>query len=255
MPMTPAERARRYRMRKKGEVRDADIYAETSIPVSRRTIRKNGKPFTPTELQRRWRARQPTIARRKRHAVRETVWAGAIPPGRYGVILADPPWSYETRSDNGMNRSADNHYVTQSTEWIAALPVAAHANADCVLFLWATAPMLPEALGVMASWGFAYKTSAVWTKDKVGTGYWLRNRHEYLLIGTVGRPVCPAPGMQWDSVIAAAVREHSRKPDEGYALIESYFPSVSKLELFCRGPARAGWSVFGNEAVILEAAE
>ena len=85
-----------------------------------------------------------------------------------------------------MDRGGRNHYPTMSLEEIKALDVAAIAADDCVLFLWATAPMLPQALEVMAAWGFAYETQFVWVKDRVGTGYWFRNRHELLLVGVKG---------------------------------------------------------------------
>jgi N6-adenosine-specific RNA methylase IME4 len=79
-------------------------------------------------------------------------------------------------------------------------------------------------------------------------GYWVRSRHELLLIATRGSIPAPAMGTQWSSVIFAPVREHSRKPDEAYDLIEAYFPSLPKIELFGRGKARAGWDIWGNEA-------
>jgi hypothetical protein len=101
----------------------------------------------------------------------------------YGVIFADPPWRFEPYSRiTGMDRAADNHYVTMALDEIKALPVP--AAPDCVLFLCATALMLPQALETMAAWGFSYRTHLVWVKDRVGTGYWARNKHELLLIGT-----------------------------------------------------------------------
>jgi N6-adenosine-specific RNA methylase IME4 len=86
-------------------------------------------------------------------------------------------------------------------------------------------------------------------KDKIGTGYWSRNKHELLLIGTRGHVPAPSPGAQWPSVIEAPVREHSRKPDQVYELIEAYFPTLPKIELHARGAvARPGWDVWGLEA-------
>ena len=81
---------------------------------------------------------------------------------------------------------------------IAARDVPSIAADDCVLFLWATSPMLPQALEVMKAWGFAYVSGAVWVKDRIGTGYWFRNRHELLLVGTRGNVPAPAMGTQWD---------------------------------------------------------
>lgn len=164
---------------------------------------------------------------------------------RYGVIYADPPWRFETRSENGMDRSADNHYPMMTLDDIAALP--APAARDAVLFPWATAPMLPEALDVMRVWGFAYKSQIVWVKDRVGTGYWARNQHEIMLIGTRGDIPAPVPGTQPASVITAPVRAHSAKPAVFAEMIEGLFPNLPKVEMFCRSP-RAGWAAHGNEA-------
>ena len=103
----------------------------------------------------------------------------ALPAKRFGVIYADPPWRFEVYSrDTGLDRDASNHYPVQALEKIKALDVASIAAPDSVLFLWATAPMLPEALEVMAAWGFEYRTHFVWAKDRAGTGYWNRNQHE-----------------------------------------------------------------------------
>ena len=167
----------------------------------------------------------------------------ALPAKRFGVIYADPPWRFEVYSrDTGLDRDASNHYPVQALEKIKALDVASIAAPDSVLFLWATAPMLPEALEVMAAWGFEYRTNFVWAKDRAGTGYWARNQHEHLLVGVRGDVPAPAPGAQWASLIPAAVREHSRKPDEARRMIEAYYPTLPKIELFARGEARPGWT-------------
>lgn len=172
----------------------------------------------------------------------------ALPTKQYNVIYADPAWRFEPRSrETGLDRAADNHYPTQATEEIMALPVGTLAATDCVLLLWATAPMICDALRVMRFWGFEYKSQFVWVKPHFGNGYWNRNRHELLLVGTRGNIPCPAPGEQWDSVIEAPAGAHSVKPDKGYELIESYFPSLPKIELNARR-ARHGWDAWGLEA-------
>ena len=172
----------------------------------------------------------------------------ALPEARFGVIYADPEWKFETYSEEtGMDRSADNHYPTSSLEAIKSRDVGSLAADDCVLFLWATVPMLPEALEVMAAWGFEYKSNFDWRKDRVGTGYWNRNRHEHLLIGTRGRIPAPAMGEQFDSSIEAPVGEHSAKPEIFYEIIEAYFPTLPKIELNAR-VARPGWVRWGYEA-------
>jgi len=171
----------------------------------------------------------------------------SLPTKKYGVIYADPEWKFETFSDNGMDRSADNHYPTSSTDDICKRDIPSIAAKDCVLFLWATVPMLPDALKVMEAWGFTYKSQAVWVKNRIGTGYWFRNAHEILLVGTKGKIPAPAPGMQWQSVIQADVGAHSEKPEVFYDLIEEYFPSLPKIELNAR-KSRDGWDSWGNEA-------
>jgi N6-adenosine-specific RNA methylase IME4/predicted XRE-type DNA-binding protein len=178
-----------------------------------------------------------------------------LPATRYGVIVADPEWRFEPYSrETGMDRAADNHYPTSATEIIAARPVQDIAADDCALFLWATVPMLRDALRVMEAWGFEYKSHCVWDKVHIGTGYWFRNRHELLLVGTKGDIPAPAMGEQFSSVMTIARKEHSVKPEQFLELIEQYFPTLPKIELNRRGPPRSGWDAWGNE-VVAEAAE
>ena len=163
----------------------------------------------------------------------------------YGVIYADPPWKYETFSENGMDRSADNHYPTMSMFDMLTLNVP--AADDCVMFMWATVPMLPEALDLLDTWGFEYKSHIVWIKDRIGTGYWTRNKHELLLIGTKGRVPAPAMGTQPPSVIELPLGRHSEKPAFFADMISTLYPTTPKLEMFAR-VGRVGWDVIGNEA-------
>ncbi|CUX41139.1 MT-A70 family protein [Agrobacterium genomosp. 5 str. CFBP 6626] len=178
----------------------------------------------------------------------------ALPQKRYGVILADPEWRFEPYSrESGMDRSPDNHYPTTTTDDICAREVGSIAAKDCVLFLWATAPMLPDALRVMEAWGFKYKSHAVWAKqrpgDGRGTGYWFLGEHELILVGSKGDVPAPAMGTQWRSVISAPVGSHSEKPELSLEMIESYFPNIPKIELNRRGEARPGWDAWGLEAL------
>lgn len=163
----------------------------------------------------------------------------------YGVIYADPPWKFETHSDNGMDRSADNHYPTMSMAQLYSLNIP--AADDCVMFLWATVPMLPEAIDLMDEWGFIYKSHIMWVKDRIGTGYWTRNKHELLLIGTRGNVPAPAMGMQPPSVIELPLGRHSEKPSFFADMISTMYPTTPKLEMFAR-VGRVGWDVIGNEA-------
>lgn len=195
---------------------------------------------------------KPAIDKQRMRRMRERALAKkitALPDKRYGVILADPEWRFEPWSrKTGMDRAADNHYPTSSLDVIKARDVPSIAARDCVLWLWATVPMLPQALVVMNAWGFQYKSHMIWMKDREGTGYWFRNKHELLLVGTRGYNIpAPAPGMQWSSVILAPRGKHSEKPEVFYKIIEAYYPSVPKIELNARA-RRDGWDTWGNEA-------
>jgi N6-adenosine-specific RNA methylase IME4 len=182
----------------------------------------------------------------------------ALPDKRYGLIVADPEWRFEPRSrETGMSRAADNHYPTSETEAIAARDVASIAAKDCILALWATAPMLPDALKVMVAWTFEYKTHLIWYKKRNGKGrgpgYWATGEHELLLIGTRGKVVAPATAM-CRSVIAALVGKHSAKPEIFLEILEKQFPTLPKIELNRRGKPRKGWDAWGLEAESAEAA-
>lgn len=175
-----------------------------------------------------------------------------LPPLTYGLIMCDPPWRFETRSDKGrQGKSADVHYNTMTMADLAALPVGQLAHADCVLWLWATHPMIDQQIAVMRGWGFRFATSGVWVKRTrhgklaFGTGYRLRCASEPFLIGTIGNP---DTARNVRTVIEGPVREHSRKPDEAYAAAEQLVPqSVRRADLFSR-QARPGWDAWGNEA-------
>jgi N6-adenosine-specific RNA methylase IME4 len=172
-----------------------------------------------------------------------------LPDGKFGVVVADPEWNDEVWSEeSGMDRHAANHYPTSAADIIKSRPVADIAADDSVLFLWATNHHLRVALDVMEAWGFAYKSNYCWGKDRISLGRWQRGKHELLLIGTRGNPPCPAPGTQFESLIAAPKGEHSAKPAIFLEMIERYFPTMPKIELNCRGEGRPGWSVWGNEA-------
>lgn len=194
--------------------------------------------------------------KKERRAARERVLGMCqreLPDRKYGVILADPEWKHVPWSDQGMLKAADNHYPTSPTDEICQRPVQTISADDCVLFLWGTAPMLPDALRVMAAWGFTYRSQVIWRKvypgKQQGMGYWFRVNHELLLLGTRGNIPCPAPGENWGSVIEAETRGHSVKPDWQYELIEEYFPNLPKIELNARN-ARPGWDSWGYEAPV-----
>lgn len=168
-----------------------------------------------------------------------------LPERKYSVIYADPPWQYDFSPSN--DRSVENHYPTMAIEDICALPVEGIATPDAMLFLWAPPSFIQKGLRVLEAWGFELATSMVWVKDKIGTGIYVRQRHEYLLLGKRGQPITPRPGSQPDSVIEAPRQEHSAKPAQVYEIIEAMYPGLSMVELFSRSP-RAGWDAWGNQA-------
>jgi N6-adenosine-specific RNA methylase IME4 len=171
----------------------------------------------------------------------------------YGVLYVDPPWSNgDHPPHNDLTRGCERHYPTMQLADLKALKVPA-AN-DCALFMWATVPLLPEALELMTSWGFEYKTAVTWVKDRIGIGYWARGQCEHLLVGVRGEVPSPVlGGDQLPAVIGAPRLKHSEKPPEFATTIERLFPTVPKLEMFAR-KARPGWDVWGNEAPMSEAA-
>ena len=114
------------------------------------------------------------------------------------------------------------------------------------MFMWTTSPKLAESIDLMRVWKFNYRTSMVWIKDKIGMGYYARQRHEILLIGTRGNLPIPEPENRPDSVINANRTKHSKKPEELYGIIEKMYPEFSKIEIFAR-EERQGWKSFGNQ--------
>jgi N6-adenosine-specific RNA methylase IME4 len=181
--------------------------------------------------------------------------SAALPDRRFPVLLADPPWHFENFAEaSGSHGSPLDHYATMATEAICALPVGDLATEAAVLFLWVTNPhLIPDAVQVLRAWGFEYKTNICWVKDKTGVGFYVRNKHELLLIATRGDMPTPAPADRPSSVIEAPRREHSRKPDEVYSIIEHMFPGLPRVELFAR-TRRVGWEVWGAEVGKFDAA-
>jgi N6-adenosine-specific RNA methylase IME4 len=143
-----------------------------------------------------------------------------------------------------MGRAAENHYRTEELDALKAFKVP--ADKDSVLLLWSTSSMLPEALQLMTAWHFKYKTQAVWVKPSFGLGYWWRQQHELLLLGTRGKMRAPPPELRFPSVILAPRRRHSEKPDEAAEMIERMFPNVPRLEMFAR-VRRPSWDAWGDE--------
>ena len=166
------------------------------------------------------------------------------PKGKYRVIYADPPWQYgDERSGFG---GAIDHYNTMTMEDLKAMPVASLAEDNSVLFLWGTAPLLLEALDLINSWGFKYKTNIVWDKVRANLGNYTSVRHEHLFIATKGSGV-PDNTTRVDSVqVVERVGRHSEKPEEFRNIIDTLYTYGNKLEMFARKQVD-GWEVFGNE--------
>ena len=173
----------------------------------------------------------------------------------FGCVLADPPWQFANRT----GKMAPEHkrlsrYGTLDLAAISALPVAAVSAPTAHLYLWVPNALLPEGLQVMRAWGFSYKSNIVWHKrrkdggsDGRGVGFYFRNVTELVLFGVRGKNARTLqPGRTQVNYIGTRKREHSRKPDELYPIIEACSPGP-RLELFARG-VRPGWTVWGNQA-------
>jgi N6-adenosine-specific RNA methylase IME4 len=214
-------------------------------PIGRRAL-------TAAEKQQRYRARQKHAAKLARREQMESALVARTEAARlaladlplFNVLYADPAWRFRSWSElSGEGRSASRHYPTMTTDQITTLKIP--AADDAVLFLWSTVPMLLDALRVMAVWGFAYKSHLVWVKDRIGTGYVFRNKHELLLYGTKGKMLAPA--VRLPSVLEAPRLRHSEKPAAVAEMIERMYPNLPWVEPFARA-TRSGWETWGNEA-------
>lgn len=179
----------------------------------------------------------------------------ALAGQRFGRILADPPWQFKNRT----GKIAPEHrrlsrYGTMSLGEIKSLPVADACADPAHLYLWVPNALLPDGLAVMAAWGFTYKSNIIWHKlrkdggsDGRGVGFYFRNVTEMLLFGVRGKKARTlAPARRQVNYIGTRKREHSRKPDEQYQLVESCSPGPG-LELFARG-SRPGWTSWGMQS-------
>ena len=178
----------------------------------------------------------------------------SLQPKRFGTVLADPPWRFSNRT----GKIAPEHkrlrrYQTMTTQEISELPVSQLALPQSHLYLWVPNALVLEGLEVMKRWGFTYKTNIVWYKirkdggpDRRGVGFYFRNVTEMVLFGTRGKIRTLAPARSLENIILTRKREHSRKPDEIYGIVEKCSPGPY-LELFARGN-RKGWTQRGNEA-------
>ena len=174
---------------------------------------------------------------------------------KFATILADPPWQFINRTGKvAPEHKRLNRYGTMALDEICALPVGDVLAPTAHLYLWVPNALLPDGLKVMQAWGFTYKSNIIWHKlrkdggsDGRGVGFYFRNVTEVLLFGTRGKNARTLdPGRTQVNYMGTRKREHSRKPDEQYPLIESCSPGP-RLEMFSRG-IRKGWTVWGNQA-------
>lgn len=177
-----------------------------------------------------------------------------FPAKKYNVIYADPPWAFRVWSEKGKERSADKHYSCMTLDDLKQMPVNSITAGDgCALFMWATFPMLREALELIEAWGFEYKTIAFcWVKQNKnsdgifkGMGYYTRSNAEICLLATRGR-VLERKSRSVSSVIISHIERHSKKPAETRDRIVELFGDLPRIELFARETA-PGWDCWGNE--------
>lgn len=168
-----------------------------------------------------------------------------MPEGEFDLIYADPPWEYRGNTTDP-SRDIENHYPTMDLDEIKTLDVP--AADDCILYLWTTAPKTAEAVEVIDSWGFDYRTNAVWDKKRLGLGHWFRVEHEILMVAVKGDASPPGTDKRRGSIVREERRGHSEKPRKVRAHIEQAHPDAEKLELFSRD-GRVGWTMWGNETV------
>jgi len=182
-------------------------------------------------------------------AAREPVHAAKVlrplPPGKYRVIYADPPWAYR---DTGLDDygHAERHYPAMTVEELCELPVAGLAADDSVLFLWVTAPMAEESFKVVRAWGFSYKAMFVWDKVKHNFGHYNSVRHELLLVYTRGQCVPDSRRLEDSVVSIERPAKHAEKPAKFAEIIDAMYPLGPRIELFARS-RRPGWDAWGNE--------
>ena len=270
--LTPDQRSiirgRRYNRTKKAQGGRSDRKfggAEVALPntaatiaaqhgVSERTIKSDGKRAeaierlavtAPAQAQAVIDGKKRFNEVRREIKLEEVKEAAALPDAKYRVIYADPPWKYgdQLTEDYGPVKF---HYPAMTIKELCALPVRDLCETDAVLFMWVTSPLLYEAVPIIESWGFTYKTSFVWDKIKHNMGHYNSVRHEFLLICTRGS-CTPDEKQLFDSVQSIERTKHSAKPEEFRTIIDTLYPHGKRIELFARKPAE-NWDVWGNQS-------
>lgn len=167
------------------------------------------------------------------------------PDGPFDVIVLDPPWPYGTQDQydpHGLRGSTP--YPEMSLEEIASQSVSEKAKDDCILWLWTTHKFMRHSFPLLDVWGFEDKAILTWAKDKMGTGRWLRSQSEFCILSVRGKP--PIDLTNQTTVLNAPMREHSRKPDEFFDMVEKYCLGADRVDWFAR-EGRPGWAVGGND--------
>ena len=174
--------------------------------------------------------------------LKDAIESGALklPEGLFEVIVIDPPWPYETVYDPDGRRAA-SPYPEQSLEEIAEMEIP--ASDDCILWLWTTHKFMRHSFELLDKWGFRDVAIVTWVKEQMGLGYWLRSKSEFCIMAVKGKPLINLTNQT--TVITGQLREHSRKPDEFYEMVDSLCIG-RKLDYYSR-EQRKGWEQFGNE--------
>jgi len=228
----------RYYLRQRVNGIREETYLGTKCPIPKNMARAN--------LPDNW------VERLKRKAAQKSIKPPpnpTLPEGRYSIAYADPPWRYDFDVES---RATENHYPTMALPDIIkykdnqGTPITDKFADNCILFLWATAPKLNEALELIKAWGFTYKTNLIWAKDKMGLGWYCRNQHELLLIAEKGTMPLPPTASRPKSIVNAPRTNHSKKPRKIYRLIERAYPGYQYLELFGSKNSRKRWETWGN---------
>lgn len=176
--------------------------------------------------------------------------AQSLPLGKYRIIYADPPWTYNDSRQTGdhlESTSASFHYATMSMDELQNMDVKRIASDDSVLFCWSVFPLIQEALDLIKSWGFTYKTAFIWDKGNGAFGHYHNASAELLMIATKGSCV-PDADKREDQVQSFARLGHSKKPEEWRKLIDRLYPHGPRIELFHRGSKPDGWTTWGSES-------
>lgn len=176
---------------------------------------------------------------------------GDLPMFHFKVIHIDPAWSYQMRTDKGYEKSPQAHYDCMEMNAMKALPVGHLAAPDSVMVMWGVFPMMPQAIELLAHYGFRYVTGGAWAKRSstgnkwaFGTGYVFRGAAEFYIVGKMGNPKERSKSVR--NLIVAPLREHSRKPEQIYDDIEALWDGP-RLDMFGR-QQREGWVVWGNQS-------